>query len=282
MDGLHERLDDRRRCEEHQIILDWISTIDYAKQQSDFISRQQEGTGQWLLDSDKFKKWVDQSNRVLFCSGIPGAGKTICAAIVINELYAKFGNDDSVGIAYIYCNFRRHQEQKAVDLLASLLKQFVQKSPSVPQSLRRLYEYYRSKPSRPSFDELLQALQSIIPEYSKAFIVIDALDECQDADGGRKRLLAGLFSLQAQTGACLLATSRSIPVIEKEFEGRCTRLEIRASDYDLQRYIVENITKLPSFVSQRTDLQIEVRNAIISAVDGMYVLFMLVQVVRYS
>ena len=226
--------------------------------------------------------WVSQSNQVLFCSGIPGAGKTICAAIVINELYTKFQNDASVGIAYIYCNFRRNTEQKAVDLLASLLKQFAQKSPSVPQSLRRLYEHHRSKQTRPSFDEVLQALQAVIPEYSRAFVVIDALDECQDADGDRKRLLPGLFSLQAKTGACLLATSRSIREIEKEFKGRSTQLEIHASDYDLQRYIDGNMIGLPSFVLRRPDLQKEVKGAIISSVDGMYALCMLTQVDRYS
>ena len=272
VDRLHERQDDRERLEEQQTILDWITPINYATQQSDFISRRQEGTGQWLLDSDTFNNWIEQSNPVLFCSGIPGAGKTICTAIVINELYARYGNDNSVGIAYVYCNFRRHQEQKTIDILASILKQFAQTLPSAPQSLKRLYQIHRSKGTRPLFEEVMQALQSVISKYSKAFIVVDALDECRDADGSRKQLLQGLFNLQAKIGASLFATSRSIPVIEKQFEGRSTRLEIRASEYDLQRYTDENIKRLPSFVSRSTELQAEIKTGIISAVDGMYVL----------
>jgi Cdc6-like AAA superfamily ATPase len=269
VDRLHERQDDRERHDEHQTILDWITPIDYATQQSDFIARRQEGTGQWLLDSDEFQTWMNRGNQVLFFSGIPGAGKTICASIVINELQARFRNDAGVGIAYVYCNFRRHQEQKAVDLLASLLKQFSQGLIYVPQSLRRLYESHHSQRTRPSSDEISQALQSVVSEYTRAFIIIDALDECQDSGGNRKRFLAGLFGLQVKTGACLLASSRFIPSIEKEFEGSSTRMEIRASDHDLKRYIDESLPRLPAFVLRSPDLQREVENAITGAVDGM-------------
>jgi hypothetical protein len=121
-------------------------------------------------------------------------------------------------------------------------------------------------------------LQSVVSEYSRSFVIIDALDECQDSDGDRKRLLRALFGLQVQTGACLLATSRSIPNIEKEFEGRSTRMEIRASDHDLKRYIDENVTRLPTFVLRSAELQNEVKSSIIGAVDGMYALLITVSV----
>jgi Cdc6-like AAA superfamily ATPase len=274
VDRLHERQDVR----EHQTILDWITPIEFATQQSDLIGRRQQGTGQWLLDSDEFKTWLNQSNQILFFSGIPGAGKTICASIVINELQNRFRNDAGFGIAYIYCNFRRHQEQRAIDLLASLLKQFSQRLTSVPQSVRRLYDSHHSQRTRPSFDELSQTLESVLSDYSRTFIIIDALDECQDSDGDRRWLLARLFSLQVKTGACLLATSRFIPSIEKEFEGRSTRMEIRASDYDLREYIDKNITRLPAFVLRSADIQQEVESTIIGAVDGMYALAMIASV----
>jgi hypothetical protein len=57
----------------------------------------------------------------------------------------------------------------------------------------------------------------------------------------------------------------------KEFEGRSTQLEIRASGDDLQKYLDGHMLRLPSFVSRNADLQKEVKNAIINAVDGMYV-----------
>jgi Cdc6-like AAA superfamily ATPase len=268
-------MDQLRKHKEHQSILDWLTAIDYAPQQSDFINRRQEGTGRWLLDSTEFQEWLNTSKQTLFCPGIPGAGKTMITSIVVDELYTKFQNDASVGIAYIYCNFRRQREQKPADLLTSLLKQLVQEQRFVPESVKTLYERHKDKRTRPSFDEISKELHSVVADYSRAFIIIDALDECQVSDGGRQRLLAEMFNLQTKTGANLLATSRFIPETVKKFEGNSTRLEIRASDDDLRRYLDGHISRLPSFVSRSPDLQNEVKTAIINVVDGMYVLSML-------
>jgi Cdc6-like AAA superfamily ATPase len=268
-------MDQLRKHKEHQSILDWLTAIDYAPQQSDFINRRQEGTGRWLLDSTEFQEWLNTSKQTLFCPGIPGAGKTMITSIVVDELYTKFQNDASVGIAYIYCNFRRQREQKPADLLTSLLKQLVQEQRFVPESVKTFYERHKDKRTRPLFDEISKELHFVVADYSRAFIIIDALDECQVSDGDRQRLLAEMFNLQTKIGANLLAISRFIPETVKKFEGSSTRLEIRASDDDLRRYLDGHISRLPSFVSRSPDLQNEVKTAIINVVDGMYVLSML-------
>lgn len=193
----------------------------------------------------------------------------MCTAIAVDALYTRFQNDSSVGVAYVYCNFRRQHEQKPIDLLASLLKQLIQGRPSAPQGIQGLYEKHQHKRTRPSIDEVSQALQSIIRDYSKTFIVVDALDECQITEGGRKRFLTELFTLQAKTAANLFITSRFIPEIEKEFDARSTKLEIRANDEDLLRYLDGHMLKLPSFVSRSADLQKEIKMAIVKAADGM-------------
>jgi hypothetical protein len=53
---------------------------------SSMIPRRQEGTEQWFLDPPKFKRWLQGSDKALFCPGIPGAGKTMMAAITIDYL----------------------------------------------------------------------------------------------------------------------------------------------------------------------------------------------------
>ena len=90
-----------------------------------------------------------------------------------------FGNDPVVGIAYLYCNFRQQHEQTSSDLIVSLLKQLVQERPSIPDVVKNLYSYHKPKRTCPSPDEILNALHSVTAFYSKTFIVIDALDECQ-------------------------------------------------------------------------------------------------------
>jgi Cdc6-like AAA superfamily ATPase len=268
VDRLNECQDDRERLG----ILDWLTPIDYAPQQNDFISQRQNGTGQWLLDSPKFRAWLQADKQTLFCPGIPGAGKTMLTSIVVNELTTRFGNDKSICVAYIYCNFRRQDEQKADDLLANLLRQLAQGQPSLPEDVKTLYAKHKDKHTRPSFDECLKALQSVTTMYSKAFIIIDALDECQAKNGCRSRFLSEIFNLQTKSGANIFATSRFIPEITERFEGSIL-LEIRASENDVRRYVDGHMSHLPSCIGDSPGLQEEIKAKIVKAVDGMYVTY---------
>jgi hypothetical protein len=260
----------RQRDQDHQAILDWLTPIDYASQQSDYLGRRQPGTGQWLLDSEEYQAWLRTSKQTLFCPGIPGAGKTILTSIIVDDLSKRFQNNASIGIAYLYCNFRRQGEQRAEDLLASLLKQLSQEWSCLPDSVKALYDHHKDKRTRPSLEEILRVLQSVAAIYSTVFILVDALDECQVSDGCWARFLAEIFNLQAKSRANIFATSRFIPEITERFEGSMS-LEIRASEHDVRRYVDGHMSHLPSFVGRSPDLQEEIKAEIIKAVDGMYV-----------
>lgn len=267
----------KRQQENHQrqSILDWITTVDYAPQQHDFIARRQEGTGQWLLESTEFDTWVTTRGKVLFCPGIPGAGKTILTSIVIGKLTADFCRNKEIGIAYLYCNFKRNNEQKIDALLASLLRQLAEYQPSLPWAVQDLYDQHNTRRSRPSIDELSKSLQSVINMYSKCYIVIDALDECQISEGCRKTLISELLNLQTTCGTNILATSRFIPEITQKFQGH-TQLEIRASEEDVRKYLESQILELPSCVQCNSRLQEEIKNKIVEATRGMYVYYITV------
>lgn len=256
--------------EQSRMVLDWLTPVDYAPQQNDYIKRRQAETGQWLIDSAEFEKWVENDEQTLFCPGIPGAGKTILTSIVVEELSDRFKNDNSVGIAYLYCNFRRRDEQKAEELLASLVKQLAQSWSSMPESVESLYNKHKAKRTRPTFDEISKALQSVAALYSRIIIVIDALDECQVSDGTRTRLLLEIFSLQAKCRANIFVTSRFNHEIKKEFEGSIYQ-EIRASSEDVRRYLDHHMFLLPGFVRSSPGLQEEIKSKITQSVQGMYV-----------
>jgi len=77
--GHLRRGEETQKCRrERQDILDWLRPVDYTSQQNDFITRRQQGTGQWLLCSPEFQEWKSIQGQTLFCPGIPGdGGKTI-------------------------------------------------------------------------------------------------------------------------------------------------------------------------------------------------------------
>jgi len=254
--------------QEYQAILSWLTPIDFVSQQNDFITRRQEGTGQWLLDSTEYQSWQEKNTKTLFCPGIPGAGKTILTSVVIKELTTCFSNDSTVGIAYIYFNFRRKDEQKIEDLLASLLKQLAESQPSLPSPVKELFDQHKPKVTRPSVDELSRSLQSVTKLYSQVFIVVDGLDECQNSNRCRSKFLSSIFDLQVQTRAKLFATSRPNLDIEKEFK-ECLSLEILASDEDIKRYLNSNMSQLPGCVMRKPGLKEQITTEITEAVKGM-------------
>jgi Cdc6-like AAA superfamily ATPase len=262
IDRLHQAQDVQQR----QTILNWLTPVDYAAQQEDFISRRQAGTGQWLLRSKEFQSWLDTDKQTLFCPGIPGSGKTILTSIVVEELSTRFSKDPAIGIAYLYCNFRRKDEQRAQDLLASLLKQLSEVQCSVSDSIKSLYAEHEENRTRPSLNEISRALQSVASIYSRVIIVVDALDECQVFDNCRMTFLTEIFSLQTQTRANLFVTSRFIPDITVRFTGS-TILEIRAHNEDIRQYLDGRILQ-----SGKKLLVVhceEIKTEITKAVDGM-------------
>jgi NACHT domain len=204
----------------------------------------------------------------LFCPGMPGAGKTILTSIIIDDLITRFHDNPTIGIAFVYCNFRSQHEQKAEDLLTSLLKQLAQGKSSLPDGVRFIYNKYKDKPMRPSFEELSRTLHIVTTMYSRVFIIIDALDECQESNNCRLKFLSELFNLQAKSKVSLFATSRFIGGVTEKFEG-CLSQEIRASDDDVRGYLDGHMSPRRAFLRENLNLQEDIKTEIVKATKGM-------------
>lgn len=254
------------RREDHAI-LDWITTINYAPQQRDYFQRRQSGTGQWFLDSTEFQEWRTESGKTMFCTGAPGAGKTIITSIAIDSLLQSAGNAEDIGIAYIYCNFRRRDEQRVESLLSSLLRQLAEMRSSLPTEVRMLYSKHSTKGTLPSIEEISATLGTVAMVYSRVFIFIDALDEGPNSEGGLKRLLSETFKLQAKCGANIFATSRESTEIEKHF-GKKKPFPIYAPVHDITTYLEQRMELQDVDIWDKA-LRKDVSAKIIAAIDGM-------------
>jgi Cdc6-like AAA superfamily ATPase len=248
-------------------MIEWLSPTDFPAQQHDIIVRRQEGSGRWFLDSLEFKKWLQGSDKTLFCPGIPGAGKTMIAAIAIDHL-RRTTQCSMVGVAFLYCSYKAQVDQTASNLFSALLKQLVQNRPDIAAPVTQIYDKHSKQRSRPSVDEIFRALLSICSNYTTVYIVVDALDECTDRDGARSLLIDKLHELQSTIDVRLLFTSRFILGITQNFQSNL-RLEVRASEEDVRRYIVGQIPRLPNCIKRDDELRDTLQNTIIKTVDGM-------------
>jgi hypothetical protein len=258
-----------QQLQQLQIVLKWLSPLDFPAQQHDIISRRQESTGRWFLDSPEFEGWLQEAHQTLFCPGIPGAGKTMMAAIAIDHLCRTAQAD--VGSAYLFCNYKSQVDQSVYGLLCALLKQVVQNRIDFAAPVTALYDQYSPRQNRPSLNEIFTALLNVCSSYSRVYVVVDALDECSDQTGTRNQLIERLRDLQMKTNVRLLFTSRIIPEITEKFR-LDTTLEIQASEEDVEQFVAGQIPRLPSCIRRNDELTRTVQSKIVEAVGGMLVL----------
>ncbi|KAL7935686.1 ankyrin repeat-containing domain protein [Trichoderma chlorosporum] len=227
---------------------------------SDIFNSRQVGTGQWLLHSPQYQDWVtSEDGNTLFCEGMPGAGKTVLASVIIDNLREKCQIESETGMAYIYCTYKGANEQRVDLLLASLTKQLVPFLPSLPVELETLFGKHKRAHTRPSLDELIFLLSSVIGQFLRV------------NDTSWAKFLTKLFDLQSRLHIKLLVTSRPILEITKRFDS-CKSLEIRAQKEDVLNYLNSHLVHLPPFVAEAPRLQEEIKSVIASAVDGMFLL----------
>jgi hypothetical protein len=259
--------------QERETVISWLSPLDFRAQHQDFIQRREPGTGKRFLGDEKFKNWLGAKRGQLFCPGIPGAGKTIMAAAVVDHLENIVGEcsvNNNIGIIYLYCNFRRRLEQTALNLLGSLARQLAYQRPGISEELQELYQRHINKKSRPSLDEIIKFIQTEIGRFTRIFIVLDALDECINSHDTRRILASKLQDITIETDANLFVTSRFIPEATTIFQN-CPVLEIRAQVEDVKAYLHAQLGRLPKFVMRNTALQDIIVAAVANAVDGMLV-----------
>ena len=190
---------------------------------------------------------------------------------VIDYIERRFYKDN-VGIAFLYCNYKERDTQTTQTLIGSLVQQLVQRYPDVPSGLKVLYDDHsrnRQTPTPPTVPECLQLLKSQLVCCPTTFLVVDALDECDDQT--QSELCAELQDLPGSTH--LLITSRDNPELEDQIRPS-TRLEIRASNKDIEMYLEDRIEKahrLNRLTQKDPELRPLVINTILEKAQGMYV-----------
>ncbi|KAK6342417.1 hypothetical protein TWF718_007818 [Orbilia javanica] len=223
--------------EETRKLLNRLPAAEFSSQQNACYKTRQKGTGQWFLNSPEYQTWLE-NKQILFCPGIPGAGKTILTSIVIDDLTDRYSHNASIGIAYIFFDFKGTAQLHLDDLLLSIFKQLATSLALLSDCVSQVCEEYQ-RFNRLSRKTIIEALYKAVGFYSRTFIIIDALDECRSDLG---KLFEELFELRQSHYINIFATSRYIPEIQEIFSGNSVQLDIKPPDMDIRAYLEGQIS----------------------------------------
>ncbi|KAG2415546.1 hypothetical protein HFD88_006737 [Aspergillus terreus] len=258
-----------QQSQERQKVLDWLAPGYYQSQHADIQRHLDHDSGKTFTEHEVFKAWSRGSNdvKMLFCPGLPGAGKTSMASIAIHRLL-KMREEQRSAVAFLYFNYNLRPEQTLMYMHRTILRQLVETLPSIPDEVAQLHRANRD----PSLLEIFDMLSSAIENHNTVFIVIDALDECSPES--LSEFLDAVQRLQ-DLGARFMLTSRFNTLIEGRFRDvdKCFFLEILAADKDMEAYIARNFDFTIFYQIPDESSEIErFKQVVIRAAKGMFLL----------
>ncbi len=154
---------------------------------------------------------------------------------MVDYLEQTFSPRDAA-VIYIYNSYIEHDEQTATNLIGSLLQQVLQKKSVISDGIMTMYWQHLSQRTRPSLSDLSSSLRLESKDFTNVFVLVDALDECTEANGVRESLLEELRGQLVEPNTHLMITSRFITGLEYD-SNEVMVLEIRASDDDIEEYL---------------------------------------------
>jgi len=184
---------------------------------------------------------------------------------VIRHLHEEV-SDSGKPVLYIFYNYKMRVEQSRAYLLTTLVRQLRYFSSDVFEKLKQLYARYREKSSRLVETDLERVLEEALIIVGDAYIMVDALDECEKSP--RSSLIRTLRDKSSRCTIRLLTIARREPDVETLFEG-CPVLIIRASDEDIELYAKKHIEDLEKSLANNQDLCCEVVKGVVNASEGM-------------
>jgi hypothetical protein len=157
--------------------------------------------------------------------------------MVVEHLNQKYGEKSA--IAYIYFDYKDQETQDIVNLLANVLKQILSRLDDISDELFAALDDMRSQ-SRHFLDssKVIEVIRLVAEQLSRTYIIVDALDECRDANT-RAHLLDILDKLTAARNIKIYIASR--PHIQ-HIRG-AEVLQIRARDTDIETYVRSKLEK---------------------------------------
>ncbi|KAH8687413.1 hypothetical protein BGZ60DRAFT_363661, partial [Tricladium varicosporioides] len=283
------KADFQRRKEEEDrnrriSVRNWLSAASTEVDQERGVTTRKNnpGSGRWLLGNNQIQGWFNPefcSAPLVWINGIPGAGKTVLASLVVEELQ-RLQSAHPITLGFFYCKHKDNQRNTfnavARAILAQLLNQNEDLLPYLFENASTSGEIVLGSPSLTK-----ELLETALKSSEKLYIVIDGLDECDPPE--KKAIIQWFQSVVAALPDTEFDSLRCLFISQDDGEigkllSKLPTIRIKPEDTraDIQTYV----TIWGKEIQEKFDLPDENRKDIITAVieraDGMFLFAKLV------
>ena len=257
-----------------QKVLQSFGKTDPGRNQMMGLKLRQPGTGIWLLESLKFQSWSQTENSRLWLHGIPGAGKTVLAATIIEEVLRT--SSISHAVAFYYCDYKDPGTQKPLSVLGSLIQQLAKQDEQCFDKVQSFCDQ-RNPDTKDDFgydsEELQLLILSMAASFERVTLVVDGLDECGSNVTAVTELLVGLHCEDNETDIRSLFLSRDEVEIY-DCLAAYTQIAIAAQRSDLKLYVgaeIESRVRKNKLRIKDPSLKEYIMKQLVDGAEGMYV-----------
>lgn len=224
----------------HQI-LEWVSPIKYENAHNKVEKTAMSGTGQWLLQHDRYAAWhKSQIASNLWLNGFMGSGKSCLAHVVIEDVRKTIDITRGERLAFFYCDGTDAEGASQIANTNNILRSFVKQlsdADNAQKLMTAVINSYHENHHKADLTEKqsFDLIVALVNESTSTTLVIDGLDEC--ALKVQRTLTARIKELlETATGLVkVYFSSRRTPEIEKRLA------ELNASEIQTMHHNKDDI-----------------------------------------
>jgi Cdc6-like AAA superfamily ATPase len=160
------------------LILSTLAVVNYVTKQTAFASLRHPGTCRWLQRTSAYMSWISkQGASCLCCYGIPGAGKSVLAASLRDDLAEANAGRSDVLICYYFCDYSDIPSLEPSNILQSFIKQGLEQLPWATFEDDLGCPFMDPSRKHTSLAESSRYLLELIKRYHKTYVLLDGIDE---------------------------------------------------------------------------------------------------------
>lgn len=238
----------QQKLQQRERILDFCCQFDYM---APWKRARKAGNTNLFRNCPHYRSWKDHPNpSTLIYTGKVGSGKSVMFANMVDDLHL-YAASKTVAEAFFFARHDVPESLKARTVIGSLVQQLLERV----TDFTHVVEVFESTSRKKAFERMLRLLESILRPNSKAFIVIDGLDELSNSE--RAETLVYLLTIRDSMNVSFCLSYRQEP-------NASLKLRAGLEPFNAQVFpIPQNDLEIESFITEELGKHVEMQKLII-------------------